>query len=92
MLSIPAGPNRHKSGQNRVFKTIISGQCLKRLSYLKSSHWCNHLEFAQNLLGPQNMGSFILIVLKSYSYRDSDIGNLRKIKYFCDYFRPSHKT
>ena len=38
------------------------------------------------------MGSFIIIVVKLYSYIDSDVGNLRKFKYFHDYLRHLHKA
>ena len=45
-----------------------------------------------NLSGPWKMDPFLIIVLKIYTYIDSDVGNIEKIKYFCDYFRPSHKV
>ena len=38
------------------------------------------------------MGSFLSIVVKLYSYKDSDVGNLRKTKYFHDYFRHPRKV
>ena len=31
------------------------------------------------------MGSFLIIVVKLYSYIDGDVGNLRTFKYFRDY-------
>ena len=92
VLSSPAGPNRHKSGVNRLFNTTISDRFAKRLSYVKSSYQCSHLGIALDLLRHRNMGSFLSIVRKLYSYIDSDVRNLRKIKYFRDYFRPSRKT
>ena len=50
--------------------------------YGKNSHQCIILRIALNLLGSSNMGSFLTIVVKLYSYIDSDVGNLQKIKYF----------
>ena len=39
-----------------------------------------------------NVGSFLLIVLKLYSYKDGDVGNLRKFEYFYDYFKHSRNA
>ena len=80
VLSSPTGPNRHKSGVNRLFKTTISSRFSKRLCYVQSSHRCSHLGIALNLLGLLNMYSFLIIVLKLYIYIDSDVGNVRKPK------------
>ena len=44
------------------------------------------------LSGPPKMGTFLIIVVKLYSYKYSDVTNIQKIKYVCDYFRPSRKT
>ena len=87
MLSGPAWPYWRKSGVNRVFKTTISGRFAKRLSYVQSSHRCSHLGIALNLSGLSKMGSFLIIVVKLYSYKESDVRNLRTIKYFRDYSR-----
>ena len=35
------------------------------------------------------MGSFLIIVVKLSSYKDGDVGNLRKLEYLYDYFRHS---
>ena len=35
------------------------------------------------------MVSFLHIVVKLYNYKDSDVGNLRKLEYFYDSFRHS---
>ena len=35
------------------------------------------------------MGSFMIIVVKLYNYKDSDVRNLRKSEYFYEYFRHS---
>ena len=88
----PAGPYWRKSGVNRVFKPTISGRFAKRLSYVQSSHRCSHLGIDLNLLGISEMGSFLIIVLNLYSYKDIDVGNLRTIKYFRDYCRPFRNT
>ena len=92
MLSSPAWPNRHKSVIHRLFNTNILIWFSKRMSYVQSSHHCSHIGISLNLSVPLKMGSFLSIVVKLYSYIDFDVGNLRKIKYFRDYFRPSCKT
>ena len=84
VLSSPAWPNWHKSGQNRVFNTTILSRFLKRLSYQQSYHWCSLLIIDINLSVPPTMGSLVIIVVKLYSYKDSDVGNIQKIKYFHD--------
>ena len=88
VLSSPACLNRHKSGQNRVFYTTISSRFAKQLSYGQSSYQCSLLRIALDLSGLMNMGSFPNIVVKLYSYKEIDVGNIRKIKHFHDYFRP----
>ena len=42
--------------------------------------------------GPPKMQSFLTIVVKLYSYKDSDIKNIQKIKTFHNYFRPSRTS
>ena len=39
-----------------------------------------------NLLVLPNTGSFLIIVVKLYSYIDSKVGNLRKFKYFYEFY------
>ena len=39
-----------------------------------------------------NMGSFLTMVVKLYSYKDSDVVNLRKFEYFYDYFGHSRNA
>ena len=82
VLSSPAGPNRHKSGVNRLFKTAISSRFSKRLSYVQSFHWCSHIGIALKILVSPKMRSFLTTVVKLYSYIDSDVGNLRKSNIF----------
>ena len=36
-------------------------------------------KFFLNLSGPPKIGSFLIIILKLYSYKDSDARNIRKI-------------
>ena len=82
------------TGDNFVHKTAVSQIDLKLwskkaiLTTFMSIQACR----TRQHLGPPNMGSLLIIVVKLYSYKDSNVGNLRKIKYFRDYFRPSHKT
>ena len=92
VLSGPAGPNWHKSGLNRVLYPTVSGRFSKRPSYVRSSHQCSHLGIALNLSGISEMGSLLIIVVKLYSYKDSDVGNIRTIKFFRDYCRPIHNA
>ena len=92
VLPSPAWPYWRKSGLNRCFCTTISSIFAKILCYIQSSHWCSLLKISLNLSGLQNMGSFLLIVVTLYIYIYSDIGNIRKIKYFHDYFRHSRKA
>ena len=44
-----------------------------------------------NLSGHPNIGLFLIIAVNLYSYIDSDVRNIQKIKYFHDYFRPLRK-
>ena len=92
MLSGPAGPYCHESGINRVLYPTVSGRFTKQPFYVKSSHRCSHLGIALNLLGILEMRSLLIIVVKLYSYKESDVGNLRIIKYFRDYCRPFRNT
>ena len=85
VLSGPAGPYWHKSGLNCVLYPTVSGRFSKRPSYVQSSHRCSHLSIALKLSGLSEMGSFLIIVVNLYSYKDSDVGNLRTIKYFRNY-------
>ena len=78
-------PKSTQSGQNCVFKATISSRFAKRLSYGTISHWCSLLKIDLNLSEPPKMGSYLIIVIKLYRYKDSDVGNIRKIKYFHDY-------
>ena len=55
---------------------------MKRLFYVQISHWYSHLGIAFNLWGTRNMGSFPIIVVKLSRYKDSDVRDLQKIKYF----------
>ena len=82
VLSCLACPNWHKSGQIRVFKTTISSQFSKQLFNRKSSHRCILLRIDLNLSGPPKMGSLLIIVVKLYSYKDSDVENIQKINLF----------
>ena len=52
------------------------------MSYVESSHRCSIFRIALNLEGPPTMGPFLSIVLNFYSYKDSNVGNIRKIKFF----------
>ena len=92
VLSGPAGPIWHKSGLNRVLYPTFTGRFAKRPSYVQSSHRCSHLGIALNLLGLSEIASFLIIVLKLYSYIESDVGNLRTLKYFRDYCGLFHNT
>ena len=85
VLSGPAGPNWHRSGINRVLYPIVTGRFVKRPSCGQSSHRCSHLGIALHLLVILDMRSFLIIVVKLYSYKDSDVGNLQTFKYFRDY-------
>ena len=76
------------SRKSVVDQDVLPGTFAKRPSYIQSSNRCSHLGLALNLLGISDMGSFLVIFVKLYSYKDSDVGNLRTIKYFCDYCRP----
>ena len=86
VLSSPARPQRHKTGLNRCFQTTISSRFKKRLSCGKMPHQCIFLRIPLNLSGLPNMGSFLIIVIKLYSYIDNEVGNLRKFEYFCGFF------
>ena len=55
-------------------------------------HRCSLLIIPLNLSGFSEMGSFLIIVVKLYSYKDSDVGNLQKFEYFYEYFRHSCNT
>ena len=92
VMSGPAWPYWRKSGVNRVFNTTISGWFVKRLSYVQGSHQCSHLYIDLNLLGLSEIGSCLIIVLKLYIYKYSDVRNLRTIKYFRKYCRPLRNT
>ena len=74
------------------FVPTVTGRFAKRLYYVHSSHRCSNLGIALNLLGLSEMGSVLIIVVKLYFYTDSDVGNLRTIKYFRDYCRPFRNT
>ena len=39
-----------------------------------------------------NMGPFLIIVVKLSSYKDGNVGNLRKFEYLYDYFRHSRNA
>ena len=42
---------------------------------------------SMNLSDISKMGPFLIIALKLYSYKDSDVRNLHNFKYFYEYFR-----
>ena len=92
VLSSPAWPYWPKSGVNRLSRPPFIVNFSKRPFYGQSSNYWIHLFIALNLSGSSKIGSFLIIVLKLYCYKDSDVGNFRKMKYFRNYFRPSHKT
>ena len=71
-----------QSGINRRFYITISSRFAKQLSYVKNYHRCSHIGIAMELLGHAKMGSFLFIVVRLYSYIDSDVGNLRKNQIF----------
>ena len=53
----------------------------------------NRSDYEQTMIRHKNisrilkMDSFLIIAVNLYRYKDSDVGNLRKIEYFNDYFR-----
>ena len=75
LLSSPACPNWYKSA-------TISSQFAEQLSYGQIFHCCSLLRILFNLPVYLIMGSFLIVVVKLYSYKDSDVGNIRKTKYF----------
>ena len=91
MLSRPTWPYWRKFGLHWLFKTTIKVDLTKRPSYGKSSNRCSIIVIALNLSGHSKMGLFLNIVLKLCGSIHSDVGNVRKIKYFRDYFRPFRK-
>ena len=92
VLSGPAGPNWHKSVLNRVLYPTVSGRFAKRPFYVRSLYRCSQIGIAQNLSGLSEMGSFQIIDIKLFSYKDSDVGNLRTFKYMRDYSGIFHNT
>ena len=74
---------RHK---NRCFWTTISSRFAKRPSYGRNYHRCNILISSMNLSEISKKGSLLIIFLKLHRYTDIDVGNLRKLEYFYEYF------
>ena len=64
----------------------------KRLSCGQGFHQCSLLIIALNLSTYPKMGSLLTRLVKIYSYKDSDVGNIRKTKNIHDYFRLSRKA
>ena len=62
--------------QIAVFKTTVSSRSTKLMFCGQSSHQCSLLRIALNLSDPPNMGSFLIIVVNLYSYKNSDVGNI----------------
>ena len=85
--------NRLLSDTNiAVFGPLFQVDFGKRPSGGRNSHWYSLLIISLNLSGFSKMGSFLIIVVKLHSYKDSDVRNLRKFEYFYDYFRHSRNT
>ena len=75
-----------------VFRPLFPVDLQNGLLMGQSSHRCSLIIILLNLSGILDMGSFLTIVVKLYSYIDSDVRNLRKYEYFHDYFRPSRNA
>ena len=78
VLPSPAWPYWRKSGLNPCFWTIISSQSSKRPCYVRSYHQCILLRISLNLSWISKMGPLPIIFIKLSSYKDSDVGNIRK--------------
>ena len=73
VLSSPAWPYWRKFGLNRLFRPLFPVNLRKQMSYVQIFHRCSHHCIALDLLGHLKMGSFLIIVVKLYTYIYSDV-------------------
>ena len=67
--------NDVKVVKTAVFRLPFQVYISKRPSYGQISSWCSIIRILLNLSGFLEMRSFLIIVVKLYSYKESDIGN-----------------
>ena len=72
---------------DHYFKSI----CEAAVLWIKFSPVQSSYNYSKSLKVSE-MGSFLILVVRLYSYKDSNVGNMLKIKYFHDYFRHSRKA